>query len=79
MASDADILCIQFNNGNTKYRIYSIKKIQSKKSYFLKKDIKTNFKKNENWGSAFIPIKIDDNILISCEINTIKDLLNVRE
>lgn len=77
---EADVLCVGFYPGSTLsgksfYKLYSVKKLQDKRSYFKEQyEIQTN-KKNEPYGSVFIPVNLHDRILKTAEIRNVKELL----
>jgi len=58
--------------------IFSIEKLQNNLNYWENeygKRLKTNNKQNEEWGSAFIPVPADDNILQQCRITSLHELI----
>lgn len=72
----ADFLLVEFHNGNTCWRVYSLTQLhQSLAELRNVGQFRTNRKRNENWGSAFLAVPESHQILQRASPKNLADLL----
>ena len=72
----ADFLLVEFHNGNTRWRVYSLTQLHQ--SLTELRDVgqfRTNHKFGESWGSAFLAVCESHQIVQSTRPKTLADLL----
>ena len=74
----ADFLLVEFHNGDPLWRVYNLAQLHQSLAELRKRNVgqfRTNHKRGESWGSAFLAVPENDQILQSTRPKSLADLL----